>query len=455
MTGTSLTTMAWRNLWRNRRRTLLTLSAIVFGVFLSVLMTALQDRNWADMIQLAARIGAGHVTLQHQEYLDNPTLSRSVRGTNRLVRLASGEAHVTRVVERITGFNMLSTAHENLGAGFIAVSPEDEDEQTLSLLEAIVEGEFFRSSTDDGIILGDRLASNLDVELGSKVVYTMTDKDGEIVVALTRVSGIVRTGSRSVDGGICLLPIDTVREVIGFAPDEAVAVFIDDQRRSDVVVADLRSCLLPIDTVREVIGFAPDEAIQVAVFIDDQRRSDVVVADLRSGLTEDVAALPWYELQPQLAIFIAMKVGGSQVVMILIAVLVAAGIFNTLFVSVMERIREFGIMLAVGFSPGQLFRLVMLESAWLAGVGLVVAAAVTIGPYLYLSSTGLDVTAILGDAADLEIAGVGFSPIMKVGIYPENVVLIGVAALLAVLLAGIYPAWKAGHADPVEALRLG
>ena len=416
MTGTSLTTMAWRNLWRNRRRTLLTLSAIVFGVFLSVLMTALQDRNWADMIQLAARIGAGHVTLQHQEYLDNPTLSRSVRGTNRLVRLASGEAHVTRVVERITGFNMLSTAHENLGAGFIAVSPEDEDEQTLSLLEAIVEGEFFRSSTDDGIILGDRLASNLDVELGSKVVYTMTDKDGEIVVALTRVSGIVRTGSRSVDGGICLLPIDTVREVI---------------------------------------GFAPDEAIQVAVFIDDQRRSDVVVADLRSGLTEDVAALPWYELQPQLAIFIAMKVGGSQVVMILIAVLVAAGIFNTLFVSVMERIREFGIMLAVGFSPGQLFRLVMLESAWLAGVGLVVAAAVTIGPYLYLSSTGLDVTAILGDAADLEIAGVGFSPIMKVGIYPENVVLIGVAALLAVLLAGIYPAWKAGHADPVEALRLG
>ena len=416
MTGTSLETMAWRNLWRNRRRTLLTLSAIVFGVFLSVLMTALQDRNWADMIQLAARLGAGHVTLQHQEYLDNPTLSRSVRGTNRLVRLASGESHVTRVVERITGFNMLSTAHENLGAGFIAVSPEDEDEQTLSLLEAIVEGEFFRSSTDDGIILGDRLASNLDVELGSKVVYTMTDKDGEIVVALARVSGIVRTGSPSVDGGICLLPIDTVREVI---------------------------------------GFAPDEAIQVAVFIDDQRRSDVVVAGLQSGLSEDVAALPWYELQPQLAVFIAMKVGGSQVVMILIAVLVAAGIFNTLFVSVMERIREFGIMLAVGFNPGQLFRLVMLESAWLAVVGLVVAAAVTIGPYLYLSSTGLDMTAILGDAADMEIAGIGFSPIMKVGIYQENVVLIGVAALLAVLLAGIYPAWKAGHADPVEALRLG
>ena len=117
MKGTSLATMAWRNLWRNRRRTLITLSAIVFGVFLSVLTAAMQDRNWADMIQLAARLGAGHVTIQHPDYLDNPTLSRSVQGTNRLVRLASGRAHVDRVVERITGFNMLSTASENLGAG--------------------------------------------------------------------------------------------------------------------------------------------------------------------------------------------------------------------------------------------------------------------------------------------------------------------------------------------------
>ena len=415
MTGTSLATMAWRNLWRNRRRTLLTLSAIVFGVSLSVLMAAMQDRNWADMIQLAARLGAGHVTLQHPEYLDNPTLSRSVHGTNRLVRRVSAEAYVTRVVERITGFSMLSTARESLGAGFIALSPEDEDEQTLSLLEAIVKGEFFRSASDGGIILGARLASNLGVTLGSKVVYTMTDKDGEIVSALARVSGIVRTGSPSVDGGICLLPIDTVREVI---------------------------------------GFAPDEAIQVAAFIDDQRRSDVVVGDLRNGLPEGVAALPWYELQPELAAFIAMKVGGSQVIMILIAVLVAAGIFNTLFVSVMERIREFGIMLAVGFSPGQLFRLVMLESTWLAVVGLLAAAAVTIGPYFYLASSGLDMTVVLGDAADMEIAGVGFSPIMKVGIYRENVVLIGLSALVAVLLSGIYPAWKAGHADPVQVIRL-
>ena len=414
MKGSSLAKMAWRNLWRNRRRTYITLSAIVFGVFMAILMMALQDRNWDDMIRLAARLGAGHVTIQHPEYLDSPTLTRTVQGTDRLKRLVAEDERVVRVVERITGFNLLSTARENIGAGFIAVAPEQEDEETLSFIEAIVEGEFFSSSTDGGIILGEKLASNLDVELGSKVVYTLTDKEGEIVSALARVSGIVRTGSPSVDAGISLLPIDTVREVV---------------------------------------GFAPDEAIQIAAFVDDQRVSDAVVTDLDARVSDDAAVLAWHELQPDLAVFIAMKVGGSVVMTLILAALVAAGIFNTLFVSVMERLREFGIMLAVGFSPGQLFGLIMLESAWLAVIGLAAAAAVTIGPYLYLASTGIDISAMI-PADQVEIAGVGMSTTLRVGIYGKNVALIGVSALAAILLSGVYPAWRAGRADPVETIRL-
>jgi ABC-type lipoprotein release transport system permease subunit len=414
MKGTTLATMAWRNLWRNSRRTYITLSAIVFGVFLSVILMAMQDQNWADMIRLAARLGAGHVTFQHPDYLDSPALSRPVRGTDELTRLAADNPRVIRVVERITGFNMLSTARENVGAGFLAVSPENEDEETLSLLEAVVEGEFFETSEDGGIILGAKLASNLDVELGSKVVYTLTDKEGEIVSGLARVSGIIETGSPSVDGGICLLPIGTVRELIGYGPDEAV---------------------------------------QVAAFVDDQRVTDPVAAELASEAPAGVAVLAWHELQPDLAVFIAMKVGGSKVMMLVLAVLVAAGIFNTLFVSVMERLREFGIMLAVGFSPSKLFQLVMIESAWLAVVGLAGAALITIGPYLYLASTGIDISAVIS-ADQMEIAGVGMSTTMKVGIFGESLTLIGVSALAAILLSGVYPAWRAGQADPVETIRL-
>jgi ABC-type lipoprotein release transport system permease subunit len=310
---------------------------------------------------------------------------------------------------------MLSTAGDTFGAAFMAIDPATEDESTLSLIEGLTEGNMFETSRDKGIILGERLAQNLGAQMGNRVVYTMTDVTGEIVSGLARLSGIVSTGAPGVDAGICLLPIDTVRGVL---------------------------------------GYAPDEAIQVAVFIDDQRRSDQVARALQENNGSGVAALPWSELQPELAALIAMKIGGARFMELLIAVLVAAGIFNTLFVSVMERLREFGIMMAIGFSPGKLFRLVMMESLWLAVVGLVAAFFVTIGPYKYLASTGIDYSAFLGEEGNVEMAGIALSTTIRVGIFPENLAVIVVAAIIAVLLSGLYPAWKAGHVEPVETIRL-
>ena len=149
-----------------------------------------------------------------------------------------------------------------------------------------------------------------------------------------------------------------------------------------------------------------------------------------------------------------MKVGSARFIEILIAVLVAAGIFNTLFISVMERLREFGIMNAIGFSSGKIFALVMLESFWLAAVGLVAAVVVTSGPYLYLASTGINLSAFIGDAENVEVAGIALPDTMRVGIFPENAAIIAVAAVLAIVLSGLYPAWKAGHVEPVETIRL-
>jgi ABC-type lipoprotein release transport system permease subunit len=412
--GTRTARIAWRNLWRNRRRTLLTLLSIAFGIFLAVLMTAMQDRNWADMIDLAARMGGGHVTLQHPEALDAPTQAKTVRGVDALAERAEEIPQVTRVVTRIVGQALLATANKSQGAAFVAVDPAAEDAGTLAVAEAFAEGAMLASSGDHGIVLGERLARNLGVTLGKKVVYTTTDKHGEIVAGLARVSGIVRTGAPSVDGGLCLLGLDALRSTLGYGEDEATLV---------------------------------------AVFVGDQRVSDEVASLLARGLDTDVVALPWHEVQPYLAGFIAMKVGGANFMKILIAVLIAAGIFNTLFVSVTERMREFGIMLAIGYSPRDIHGLVMMESLWLGLVGLAAGAALTVGPYLYLASTGVDFSAMIGEEAS-EVAGVAMSSVLKVGIFPENAVIIGVAAMVATLAAGIYPAWKAGRVAPVETIRL-
>ena len=406
--------IAWRNLWRNGRRTFLALVSIAFGLLLAILLTAMQDRNWADMIELAARLGGGEVTVQHAELQDAPTLEKTVTGTDAIVARALADPEVERVVVRIVGQALLSTASNSRGAGFVGIDPTQEDSTTLAVLNALAEGEMFSSADDPGIVLGARLAENLGVTLGKKVVYNMSDRNGDIVAGLARVTGIVRTGSPGVDGGLCLLPLNTLREALGYAPDEAT---------------------------------------QVAVFIGDQRKSDDVAARLGATLEAPAVALPWHESQPELAGFIAMKVGGANFMKILIAILIAAGIFNTLFVSVTERMREFGIMLAIGYSPGDIHLMVMLESLWLGLVGLVVGAVLTAGPYLWLNAHGIDMTAMIGEGA-VEIAGIGVSPVFKVEIFTGNAVFIAVAALVATLLAGIYPAWKAGRVVPVETIRL-
>lgn len=415
MKQTSLWIMAWRNLGRNRRRTVLTLTSIAFGVFLAVLSMASQDRNWQEMIDLGARMGGGHVTVQHPEYLDTPSLSRTVTGTGALLAAVAREPAVTRAVDRIAGQLMVSTARESYGASFVAFDPEAEDSTTLSYLEAVSEGEMFAADNPTGMVLGAQLARNLGAEIGDRVVYTATDRGGEIVAGLGRVTGLMRTGAPSIDVGVVLLPIAAARDVLGFAPDEAT---------------------------------------EVALFIDDHRESEALAARLQEQLGDEAAAIPWFEGRPDLYAFIAMKVGGGVVMVVIIALMVAAGIFNTVFVSVMERLREFGIMMAVGFSPAKLFRLVVYESVWLGVIGLVVAALVTIGPYLYLSRIGIDMGAMLGDTST-EISGVAMATQIRFGIYPENVVRIVVLAFVAVVLAGIYPAWRAGRVEPVESIRLG
>ncbi len=415
MRQTSLWRMAWRNLGRNRRRTALTLASIAFGVFLAVMSMAAQDRNWQDMIDLGARMGGGHVTLQHPEYLDTPSLSRTVTGADALVAAAVGEAEVERAVERISGQLMVSTARESYGATFVAFDPETEDATTLSYLEAISEGRLFAADDANGMVLGAQLARNLGAELGDRVVYTTTDRNGEIVAGLGRVRGILRTGAPSIDVGMVLLPIDAVRRVLGFAPDEAT---------------------------------------QVALFIADHRRAEGLAGRLGEGLGDGATAVPWFEGRPDLYAFVAMKVGGGVVMIGIIALMVAAGIFNTVFVSVMERLREFGIMMAVGFSPAKLFRLVVYESVWLGVIGLALAALLTIGPYLYLNRVGIDMGAMFGDNPT-EISGVAMATNLRFGIYPENAIRIAILGFAAVILAGIYPAWRAGRVRPVESIRLG
>lgn len=417
ISGPRLSTLAWRNIWRNRRRTIITLVSIAFGTLLATLFTGLGDASYADMIDYAAKLGGGHVVIEHPDARRVPSFGKTVTGTDRIREALAEDPRVRAVVPRIRGSVMLATSTNNVGVVVLGIDPTVEGPSTLGFIDAIVEGEMF-TGDGEGIVVGRKLAENLDLALGNKVVFTVTDKSGEIANGLARVTGILETGAPEIDAGTCLLPLPALQRTLGYAEDEVsqIAVFLDDHRPAHAVAAHVRETILP-----------------------------------RIGT--DATALPWDRAMPEIASFVTMKTTSTLLLELIVTLLIAAGIFNTLFVSVMERMRELGILAAIGFSFGQLFTLVLWESFWIAVCGLVTGVLLTAGPYAYLRTYGIDVAAMSGGQAT-QVAGVTMSPILYVEIYPNHALVIVAAILLATMAAGLYPAFRAGRVSPVDAIRI-
>jgi len=409
----NLNRLAWRNIWRRKRRTMITAFSIGFGVMLAVTFTGSGDYTYTNMIDMGASMGMGHVTVEPVGYHLKPTLDKRLAGTERLYQKIAGLDGVADATVRITGQAMFASARKSVGGAFIAVDPAMETAENNLLLRSLIDGELFSEKQGRGIVVGSRLAKKLHVDIGKKVVYTTTDANGEIVSDIARVTGIFTTGIDMVDGIMALLPIGSVQKTLNYEPDEAtlIAVVIQDQRRADAM--------------RERIALLPEAA--------------------------DAAVLTWKKSQPDLAGVIAFDKAGNYISQFLVGLLIAVGILNTMLMSVLERTREFGVMMAVGMSPGTLFRLVMVESFWLAIVGLLLGIVITAPWYYFLYHTGIDFSGAFGN--DFSYGGVLVDPVFKARLFKESVTAILGGVFVLALLAGLYPAWRAGRVPPVESLK--
>ncbi|MDH5592497.1 MAG: FtsX-like permease family protein, partial [Gammaproteobacteria bacterium] len=313
----------------------------------------------------------------------------------------------------IHGQTMFASARKSIGGMFIAIDPKQEHADNNLFIKAMVSGEMLSSASEKDIVLGVDLARKLKVDLGKKVVYTTTDNNGDIVSAIARVSGLFQTGSSEIDGAMAILPLNTVQKVLGYQQDEVsvLAVTLHDQRSSH----QMR------DTLQNMAEF---EAVEV---------------------------LNWQQTQPDLAGMIAVDKSSNYISQLLIALLVAAGILNTMLMSVLERGREFGVMMAVGMSPRNLFLLVMLESFWLAVAGLIIGIVVTTPWYLFMSQTGIDLSEYYGEG--FSFGGVLLDSVFKIRLFKESIMAILIGLFGLALLSGAYPAWRAGQIPPVESLK--
>jgi ABC-type lipoprotein release transport system permease subunit len=406
--------MAWRNLWRRKRRTLITAFSIGFGVMLAVTFTGTGDYGYTNMINAGATMGLGHVTIEPRGYNQTPALDKRLLKAEQIREHVLIMPGVSDAIVRIMGQAMFASASKTVGGMFMALDPaQDSAEQNL-LLRSLVQGQLFPSADGRGVVVGTKMAEKLNLRIGKKLVYTTTDISGEIVSEIARVVGIFETGVNEVDGAMVLLPINSVRATLHYDTQDAtlVAVIINDQRRAERVRGE------------------------IAAAVGNPQRE----------------VLTWKQTQAELAGIIIMDKGGNYILQLLIGLLIAAGILNTLLMSVLERKREFGVMMAVGMSPATLFRLVLVESFWLALIGLVVGIVITTPWYAYLYYVGLDFSGAVGE--DYSAGGVLVDPLLKIRLYKESITAILAGVFGLTLLSGVYPAWRAGRIPPVDSLKV-
>jgi len=410
----NMTQMAWRNLVRNKRRSLITSFSVAFGVFLAVTFTGSGDYSYTKMIDTGAVMGFGHLTVEAAGYNDRPSLARILTGASDVQATALRLPRVEAAMTRIMGQAMFATGSNSSGGFFMAIDPAREMPLYNFFLRSIVSGRLFDTADGRGILVGAGMAAKLNLRLGKKVIVTMTDKHGELTSELLRVSGIFKTGDNSADHHLTLLPLDRVRRILNYGPDEATLVA--------VYVKDLR---------------------QVAAV---GRRLSEKLRDLRN-----IEVMPWQKTQADLSGLIRVDRLFNYLLQSLVGLVIAAGIMNTMLMSVLERTREFGIMMAVGMASRQVARLVLIESFWIGIMGLLLGMILTAPWFWYMSEFGIDLSRYVG--VDYSAGGVLVDPVMKLRLYKESGFMILFAVLGLTMAAGVYPAIKAGRTVPVESLK--
>lgn len=405
--------MAWRNLWRNRRRTLITLAAIAFGILMNTSFTFISDGYYGQLIDAAARMGAGNLTIQAQGYQVKPEVGKVITDTPALVQKVLRSEYVEAASQRIISQGMAGTAADSTGAGIVGIDPAAEGMRPF-ILDHIVEGSNLTSAADRQVLIGRLMAKQLELKIGKKLVITTTDRGGNVVSGLVKVRGIFATGVEEVD--------------------------------RYVIVA-------PIDYLRGIVGYGPGEATQVAVFLDSAHHTDTVTARLSSSAeVHQAEALSWQQMMPDLAGIIMLDKSGNYFFQAFVFLLIMAGILDTVLMGVMERMREFGVMLAVGLSPWRVASLIMLETVWLGVIGLIIGALLSIPAYWYLSTMGIDLRSLMQE--NQVAGGVVFDLWMRARFRLDHMIALFSGMFVLILAAGVYPAFLAARTKPVETMKI-
>ncbi len=403
--------MAWRNIWRNPRRTFLTAAAIAFASLLLIFMISFQLGSYETMINTSVKIQAGHLQIQAQGYQDKKEIRQVVPDPKKISRILDQIPAVQAYTLRATAFALVSSRDRTYGVLVVGIDPLKETEVS-TLTHLIRTGKYLAPDDYDQALIGKLLAQNLNVNIGDELTLLGQGRDGSIAAAVVQIKGIYSSGLDEFDRAAIHIPLKTFQEV--FAMQDAV---------HEVVV----------------IGASLSDVPMIKAAIVKQLDAN--------GQAEHLATLDWQELMPGLVQAIKLDLISGLIFYGILVLVVAFSILNTFLMAIFERTREFGVMMAIGTTPGRLTKLLLIESISLTAIGILAGMLMGTAITFYFQVHGLDFAGSSELLSQFGITG---------RMYPKLTLLsllIGPGLVMAITsLTALYPALKIRRLKPVEAL---
>ena len=397
--------LAWRNLWRNHRRTLIMLAAITLGVWAMIFMTALMRGMVTQMIDDGISALPGHVQVHHPDYRDDPSIVNLIPISDSELSARFENAGFAKWATRVRVPAVITSEYESRGLTLIGIDPASERDLTFVDYDA-VEGRFLESVDDSGVVIGKKLATTLNTEIGKRIVLMSQDPDNDIADRGFRVVGLFEANIKSFEENYLFAGKTTVQKMLG----------IGDQVSELVVVgADYRDVDAEFEKVSQLVD-------------------------------GDIEVKRWFELDPYLGTMLNVMDGFVLVWIIVIFLALSFGLVNTLAMAVFERVREIGLMLALGMKPVNILGQIVVESLLLLAIGLAMGSSLawaTVQPI----KDGIDVS-IVSEGMDMW----GMSSVLYPELLLSDVVLANVVVLVLGFLASLSPAWRASRYEPIEAI---
>ena len=400
-----LSRLAWRYLWRNHRRTIVMLGAISVGAWAMIFMTALTRGMVDQMIFDGISALPGHVQVHHPDYLDDPSINNLLPLDDEELERRFADADFVAWSSRVKVPAVITSERESRGVTLLGVDPVPEQGLTF-IDEEKVDGRFLEGPDDKGIVIGAKLARTLETEVGKRVVLMSQDPDNDIADRGFRVVGLFHASMPAHEDGFVFIGKHVAQEMLRIGDATTEAVFLGDDYRD-------------VEPTYEQVVAAVDGSVSVK---------------------------RWNEVATYLGSMLEVMDGFVLVWVVVIFLALSFGLVNTLVMAVFERVREIGLMMALGMKPSAILGQIILESMLLLVVGLAIGdllAWASIQPI----KDGLDISVV---AEGMEMMGA--SSILYPKLLLQDVVLANVVVLILGFLASLSPAWRASRYEPVEAI---